>query len=238
MDQGVLPGTIPVLYECHFQQPQVTFEKTHTCGYRAGIKSLILTSFLFNQHCYYTTDNEIIIGGLKSHRYNNNRCLVDPGSGSLPTLQDCLMAKLNHLHMHWDFTQVSSLTEKRHQSNNSYPRMTSYNQKSSTYCSCCTFCSCQTLLGPSNQEQGNKQMSWDRSGGKLWLSTHHSAMQPAELDDPASHHKLLVQFSTLLLCSWSEMTIPVCLIIVIYWNPHRVALTNAMLELFINLSFL
>ncbi|XP_037539095.1 probable polypeptide N-acetylgalactosaminyltransferase 8 [Nematolebias whitei] len=85
VDQGALPGNIPVLYECHFQQPQ---------------------------HCYYTTDNEIIIGGLKSHKYNNNRCLVDPGSGSLPTLHDCPMAKLNHLHMHWDFTQGQAIRNK------------------------------------------------------------------------------------------------------------------------------
>nr|XP_015820921.2 probable polypeptide N-acetylgalactosaminyltransferase 8 [Nothobranchius furzeri] len=84
-DQGVVPGSIPVLYECHFQQPQL---------------------------CYYTTDSEIIIGGIKSHNYNNNRCLVDPGSGSVPNLQDCKMAQLNHLHMHWDFRQGQAIRNK------------------------------------------------------------------------------------------------------------------------------
>ncbi|XP_042073720.1 probable polypeptide N-acetylgalactosaminyltransferase 8 isoform X1 [Haplochromis burtoni] len=81
VDQGSVPGNIPILHECHFQQPQ---------------------------HCYYNTDGEIIIGGIASHNYNSDRCLVDPGSGSSPTLQDCPLAKTNELHMHWDFKQVRS----------------------------------------------------------------------------------------------------------------------------------
>ncbi|XP_026167003.1 probable polypeptide N-acetylgalactosaminyltransferase 8 [Mastacembelus armatus] len=78
VDQGAVPGSIPILYECHFEQPQL---------------------------CYYNTDGEIIIGEIKSHKYNNNRCLVDPGSGSAPTLHECHLAKLKQLHMHWDFKQ-------------------------------------------------------------------------------------------------------------------------------------
>ncbi|XP_054475508.1 probable polypeptide N-acetylgalactosaminyltransferase 8 [Anoplopoma fimbria] len=85
VDQGVVPGNIPILYECHSQQPQ---------------------------HCFYNTDGEIIIGGIKSHKYNSNRCLVDPGSGSTPILQECQLAKLNELHMHWDFKQGQSIRNK------------------------------------------------------------------------------------------------------------------------------
>ncbi|XP_068458747.1 probable polypeptide N-acetylgalactosaminyltransferase 8 [Clinocottus analis] len=85
VDQGAVPGNIPILYDCHFQQPQ---------------------------HCFYNTDGEIIIGAIKSHKYNNNRCLVDPGSGSTPTLQECPLAKLNQLHMHWDFKQGQSIRNK------------------------------------------------------------------------------------------------------------------------------
>lgn len=59
-----------------------------------------------HQHCYYNSDGEIIIGGIKSHKYDHNRCLVDPDSGSTPTLQECQLARLNKLHMHWDFKQV------------------------------------------------------------------------------------------------------------------------------------
>ncbi|XP_069018327.1 probable polypeptide N-acetylgalactosaminyltransferase 8 [Embiotoca jacksoni] len=85
VDQGAVPGNIPVLYECHNLQ---------------------------SQNCYYNTDGEIIIGGIKSHKYNNNHCLVDPGSGSTPTLQDCQVGKLNHLHMHWDFKQGQAIMNK------------------------------------------------------------------------------------------------------------------------------
>uniref|UniRef100_A0A3Q2YR67 Polypeptide N-acetylgalactosaminyltransferase n=1 Tax=Hippocampus comes TaxID=109280 RepID=A0A3Q2YR67_HIPCM len=79
VDQGPVPGTIPILYKCHFQQPQ---------------------------HCYYNQEGEIIVGGIKSHKYNQNRCLVDPGSSNTPTLLDCHLAKRNQKHMHWDFKQV------------------------------------------------------------------------------------------------------------------------------------
>lgn len=85
LDQGAVPGNIPILYDCHFQQPQ---------------------------HCYYNTDGEIIIGGLKSHKYNSNRCLVDPGSGSTPTLHECPLAKLTKLYMHWDFKQGQAIRNK------------------------------------------------------------------------------------------------------------------------------
>ncbi|XP_039988162.1 probable polypeptide N-acetylgalactosaminyltransferase 8 [Xiphias gladius] len=85
VDRGAVPGNIPILYECHFEKPQ---------------------------QCYYNADSEIIIGGIKSHKYNHNHCLVDPGSGSTPILQDCQLAKLHQLHMHWDFTQGQAIRNK------------------------------------------------------------------------------------------------------------------------------
>ncbi|XP_027128848.1 probable polypeptide N-acetylgalactosaminyltransferase 8 [Larimichthys crocea] len=85
VDQGADPGNIPILYECHFQQPQ---------------------------HCYFNTDGELIIGWIKSHKYNSNRCLVDPGSGGTPILEECWMAKANNLHMHWDFKQGQAIRNK------------------------------------------------------------------------------------------------------------------------------
>ncbi|KAM9377521.1 putative polypeptide N-acetylgalactosaminyltransferase 8 [Pholidichthys leucotaenia] len=85
VDQGAIPGNIPILYGCHFQQPQ---------------------------HCYFNTDGEIIIGGLRSHKYNTNRCLVDPGSGTTPTLHECFLAKTSQLHMHWDFKQGQEIRNK------------------------------------------------------------------------------------------------------------------------------
>nr|XP_057943003.1 probable polypeptide N-acetylgalactosaminyltransferase 8 [Doryrhamphus excisus] len=85
VDQGAVPGNIPILYECHFQQPQF---------------------------CYYNQDSELIIGAIKSHTYNPNRCLVDPGSSSTPTLLDCQLAKRKQLHMHWHFTQGREIQNK------------------------------------------------------------------------------------------------------------------------------
>ncbi|XP_057693042.1 probable polypeptide N-acetylgalactosaminyltransferase 8 [Corythoichthys intestinalis] len=78
VDQGAVPGSIPILYECHFQQPQL---------------------------CYYNRNGEIFIGGIKSHSYNQNRCLVDPDTSNTPTLLDCQLAKQNQKHMEWDFQQ-------------------------------------------------------------------------------------------------------------------------------------
>lgn len=86
VDQGTVPGTIPLLYQCHHQQPQ---------------------------HCYYTTEGEIFIGGISSHKYNNNnRCLVDSGSSTTPALQDCSVARLSKLHMHWDFKQGEAIMNR------------------------------------------------------------------------------------------------------------------------------
>ncbi|XP_032361412.1 polypeptide N-acetylgalactosaminyltransferase 18 isoform X2 [Etheostoma spectabile] len=78
IDQGPMPGNIPIVYGCHYYSPQ---------------------------HCYYRTDGQLFIGGIKSHKYNSNRCLVDPGSGVYPGLYDCKMAQQKKFHMLWDFKQ-------------------------------------------------------------------------------------------------------------------------------------
>ncbi|XP_013980711.2 probable polypeptide N-acetylgalactosaminyltransferase 8 [Salmo salar] len=82
IDEGTVPGNIPLLYGCHFYPPQ---------------------------QCYYNTDGEIYVGGIKSHKYNNNRCLVDPGTGNTPTLHDCKLATERGLHKHWDFQQGQAI---------------------------------------------------------------------------------------------------------------------------------
>ncbi|KAG9334454.1 hypothetical protein JZ751_007651 [Albula glossodonta] len=80
IDQGPVPGSVPILYACHFYSPQ---------------------------HCYYRKNGEIYIGGIKSHKYNTNRCLVDLGTGNKPALLDCKLAKEKRLHMLWNFKQTS-----------------------------------------------------------------------------------------------------------------------------------
>ncbi|KAK3564791.1 hypothetical protein QTP86_027819, partial [Hemibagrus guttatus] len=78
IDQGPVPGSVPILYQCHFFNPQL---------------------------CYYKSTGELYIGGIKSHKYDYNRCLVDPGEGNKPALFDCKMAKEKGFHMLWDFKQ-------------------------------------------------------------------------------------------------------------------------------------
>lgn len=77
-DQGPVPGNTPILFGCHGMMPQ---------------------------NCYYSASGEIYIGGIKSHKYSNNRCLVDPGEGSTPGLYECNLAHQKGLHLLWDFKQ-------------------------------------------------------------------------------------------------------------------------------------
>ncbi|XP_037551894.1 probable polypeptide N-acetylgalactosaminyltransferase 8 [Nematolebias whitei] len=78
VDRGPMPVYTPIVYRCH--------------------------SFS-SQHCFYFTDGELYIGGIKSHKHSSDDCLVDPGSGVLPRLQKCNMAQQKRLHMLWDFKQ-------------------------------------------------------------------------------------------------------------------------------------
>uniref|UniRef100_A0A3B4YH78 Polypeptide N-acetylgalactosaminyltransferase n=1 Tax=Seriola lalandi dorsalis TaxID=1841481 RepID=A0A3B4YH78_SERLL len=66
IDQGPVPGNTPIIYACHYFSPQ---------------------------HCFYRTSGQLYIGGIKSHKYNSNRCLVDPGSGVYPGLYECKVAQ-------------------------------------------------------------------------------------------------------------------------------------------------
>ncbi|CDQ65031.1 unnamed protein product [Oncorhynchus mykiss] len=82
IDQGPVPGNTPILYGCHYFGPQ---------------------------SCYYRASGEIYIGGIKSHKYNSNRCLVDTGTRT-PGLYECKVAQQKRFHMLWEFQQVSTLT--------------------------------------------------------------------------------------------------------------------------------
>uniref|UniRef100_A0A8C1SFP4 Polypeptide N-acetylgalactosaminyltransferase n=1 Tax=Cyprinus carpio TaxID=7962 RepID=A0A8C1SFP4_CYPCA len=79
VDQGEVPGSVPILYECHHYDPQVLY--------------------------FY-------IGGIKSHTYNSNRCLMDPGSGNTPALHECKNAKETGLSIYWDFSQGNAIRNR------------------------------------------------------------------------------------------------------------------------------
>ncbi|KAK5876546.1 hypothetical protein CesoFtcFv8_025889 [Champsocephalus esox] len=85
IDQGPMPGNTPIVYGCHYQ---------------------------FSQHCYYRTNGQLYIGGIKSHKYNSNRCLSDPGSGVHPGLYECKMAKQKKFHILWDFKQDGAIQNR------------------------------------------------------------------------------------------------------------------------------
>ncbi|KAI4803405.1 hypothetical protein KUCAC02_006954 [Chaenocephalus aceratus] len=85
IDQGPMSGNTPIVYGCHYQ---------------------------FSQHCYYRTNGQLYIGGIKSHKYNSNRCLSDPGSGVHPGLYECKMAKQKKFHILWDFKQDGAIQNR------------------------------------------------------------------------------------------------------------------------------
>lgn len=57
------------------------------------------------QRCYYRSTGHLYVGGIKSHKHKSNRCLVDPGAGVEPGLDEC---NTSNLHMLWDFKMVSA----------------------------------------------------------------------------------------------------------------------------------
>uniref|UniRef100_A0A8C0G5E7 Polypeptide N-acetylgalactosaminyltransferase 8 n=1 Tax=Chelonoidis abingdonii TaxID=106734 RepID=A0A8C0G5E7_CHEAB len=58
------------------------------------------------QHLFYLSTGEMYIGGLQSRQNAVDRCLIDPGSGDLPFIEQCNEAVKKGLNMHWDFKQV------------------------------------------------------------------------------------------------------------------------------------
>lgn len=85
IDQGPMPGNVPIIYPCHRWT---------------------------SQQCYYTVSGEIYIGGIKSHKYSTNRCLVDPNAGVYPGLYECKLAKVKRFHMLWDFKQGGAIQNR------------------------------------------------------------------------------------------------------------------------------
>ncbi|KAG7214941.1 hypothetical protein INR49_005216 [Caranx melampygus] len=80
LDQGPVPGHTPIAFTCFFYGPQFT---------------------------YYRTSGELYIGGIKSHKYNDNRCLTDIGQKeTVPGLYNCKEAMQKGMGIYWDFTQV------------------------------------------------------------------------------------------------------------------------------------
>ncbi|MED6289591.1 hypothetical protein CHARACLAT_004392 [Characodon lateralis] len=87
IDQGPVPGDTPISYDCHYYGPQMT---------------------------YYRATGEIYIGGIKSHKYNDNRCLTDRGEkNTVPGLFNCKEAMQKGMGIYWDFTQGKELKNRQ-----------------------------------------------------------------------------------------------------------------------------
>uniref|UniRef100_A0A3Q2SXM3 Polypeptide N-acetylgalactosaminyltransferase n=1 Tax=Fundulus heteroclitus TaxID=8078 RepID=A0A3Q2SXM3_FUNHE len=87
IDQGAVPGDTPISYTCHYYGPQIT---------------------------YYRATGEIYIGGIKSHKYNDNRCLTDRGEKKTePGLFNCKEAMQKGMGIYWDFTQGKELKNRQ-----------------------------------------------------------------------------------------------------------------------------
>ncbi|XP_063337307.1 probable polypeptide N-acetylgalactosaminyltransferase 8 [Pelmatolapia mariae] len=87
LDQGPVPGHTPIAYNCHYYVSQFT---------------------------YYRGTGELYIGGIKAHKYNDNRCLADIGTEETePGLYNCKEAVQKGMGIYWDFTQGKELKNRK-----------------------------------------------------------------------------------------------------------------------------
>ncbi|XP_020790756.2 probable polypeptide N-acetylgalactosaminyltransferase 8 [Boleophthalmus pectinirostris] len=86
IDQGPVPGHTPIAFACYYYGPQ---------------------------HVFYRTNGEFYIGGIKSHKYNDNRCLTDQGNKETePGLFNCREALQKKMSIYWDFSQGKELKNR------------------------------------------------------------------------------------------------------------------------------
>ncbi|XP_070828727.1 probable polypeptide N-acetylgalactosaminyltransferase 8 [Chaetodon trifascialis] len=87
LDQGPVPGHTPIAFHCYYYGPQFT---------------------------YYRGTGELYIGGIKSHKYNDNRCLTDISKKETePGLYDCKEAVQKGMGIYWDFSQGKELKNRQ-----------------------------------------------------------------------------------------------------------------------------
>lgn len=87
IDQGPVPGHTPIAFHCYYYGPQYT---------------------------YYRGTGELYIGSIKSHTYDDNRCLADIGTNETePGLYSCKEAVQKGMGIYWDFTQGNELKNRQ-----------------------------------------------------------------------------------------------------------------------------
>ncbi|XP_028249703.1 probable polypeptide N-acetylgalactosaminyltransferase 8 [Parambassis ranga] len=86
LDQGPVPGNTPIAYYCYYYGPQYT---------------------------HYRGSGELYIGEIKSHKYDNNRCLSDMGGNKTePGLYHCREAMQKGMGIYWDFSQGKEIRSR------------------------------------------------------------------------------------------------------------------------------
>ncbi|XP_034541557.1 probable polypeptide N-acetylgalactosaminyltransferase 8 [Notolabrus celidotus] len=87
LDQGPVPGHTPIAFTCYYYGPQ---------------------------QAYYRQSGELYIGGMKSHKYNDNRCLTDVGNQETePGLYNCKEAMQKGMGIYWDFKQGKEVKNRQ-----------------------------------------------------------------------------------------------------------------------------
>uniref|UniRef100_A0A3Q4MYV0 Polypeptide N-acetylgalactosaminyltransferase n=1 Tax=Neolamprologus brichardi TaxID=32507 RepID=A0A3Q4MYV0_NEOBR len=72
------------------------------------------TPIAYNCYYYGPQVSELYIGGIKSHKYNDNRCLADMGTKETePGLYNCKEAMQKGMGIYWDFTQGKELKNRQ-----------------------------------------------------------------------------------------------------------------------------
>ncbi|XP_029008748.1 probable polypeptide N-acetylgalactosaminyltransferase 8 [Betta splendens] len=90
VDQGPQPGHTPIAYTCFYDY-----------------------NYYLPQITYYRKSGELYIGGIKSHKYNDNRCLTDINNKDTePGLYPCKEAMQKGMGTYWDFTQGKELKNR------------------------------------------------------------------------------------------------------------------------------
>lgn len=185
LDQGPQPGNVPIMYPCHSYSSQVcarSFVHDLPRGSLGRCSDHGWTACSPAQRCYYRSNGQLHVGGIKSHKYNSNRCLVDPGSGAKPSLLECKTAERDTHHILWDFKLVKGKIPRNS------TKMYSFEFRVKR---CEVNIGCVSSSERANPEQRNKEMFGGHHRSRRLCQPGCAAVQRTDLEDAAHHQRSL-----------------------------------------------